>query len=201
MSGPALASILAGSRFRSMRATLQNRFRGMTKPVIHARGARARSRRGRRRARPVMTARSRSRVRRNRPATDRPPALGYAGSMSFSPEDLALLDGAEEIEIETQAPDAEARRTVIWVVVDEDNVFVRTYKGPNSRWYLDATANPAVAIHVDGRRLPATAIPATDPDSIERTSSGFRRKYSDDGAMPAMVAPDVLETTLRLEPA
>jgi hypothetical protein len=127
--------------------------------------------------------------------------LGYAGSMSFSPEDLALLDGAEEIEIETQAPDAEARRTVIWVVVDDDNVFVRTYKGPNSRWYLDATANPAVAIHVDGRRLPATAIPATDPDSIERTSSGFRRKYSDDSSMAAMVAPDVLETTLRLEPA
>jgi hypothetical protein len=121
--------------------------------------------------------------------------------MSFSPEDLAVLDATEEIEIETQAPGAEVRRTTIWLVVDDDNVFVRTYKGPNSRWYRDALANPAVAIHVDGRRLPATAIPATDPDSIERTSAGFRRKYADDSSTSAMVAPDVLETTLRLEPA
>jgi len=121
--------------------------------------------------------------------------------MSFADDDLARLEAAEEVEIETQAPDAATRRTVIWVVVDDGNVFVRTYKGPNTRWYRDALANPAVAIHLDGRRLPATAIPATDPDAIERTSSGFRRKYSDDSSMPAMVAPDVLETTLRLEPA
>jgi hypothetical protein len=121
--------------------------------------------------------------------------------MSFEEADLARLEAAEEVDIETQAPDGPARRTTIWVVVDDGNVFIRTYKGPNSRWYRDALANPAVAIHVDGRRLPATAIPATDPDSIERTSSGFLRKYANDSATPSMVVPAVLETTLRLEPA
>jgi hypothetical protein len=121
--------------------------------------------------------------------------------MSFAEDDLARLEAAEEVEIETQAPDQKARRTVIWLVVDDGDAFVRTNKGPDSRWYRDAMANPAVAIHVDGRRLAATAIPATDPDSIERASSGFRRKYATDRSMPAMVAPDVLETTLRVEPA
>lgn len=121
--------------------------------------------------------------------------------MSFSEEDLASLERAEEVEIETQAPDKAARRAVIWVVVDGGEVFIRTYKGPDSRWYRDAMANPAVAIHVDGKRLPATAIPATDPDSIERTSAGYLRKYARDRATQAMLAPDVLETTLRLEPA
>jgi hypothetical protein len=121
--------------------------------------------------------------------------------MSFAEDDLARLEAAEEIEIETQAPDAPTRRTVIWVVVDDGEVFIRTFKGPKSRWYRDALANPAVAIHIDGKRLAATAIPATDPDSIERTSSGFLGKYADDPASKAMVAPDVLETTLRLEPA
>lgn len=121
--------------------------------------------------------------------------------MSFSDEDLASLDRAEEVDIETQAPGEAARRTTIWVVVDDGNVFIRTFKGPGSRWYRDALANSAVAIHVDGRRLPATAIPATDPDSIERTSSRFLRKYAADRSTAAMVAPDVLETTLRLEPA
>jgi hypothetical protein len=121
--------------------------------------------------------------------------------MSFEDDDLARLAAAEEIEIETQAPDRDVRRTVIWVVVDDGEVFVRTYKGSGSRWYRDAMANPAVAIHLDGKRLPATAIPATDPDSVERTSSGFLRKYANDPATKAMVVPEVLDTTLRLEPA
>jgi hypothetical protein len=120
--------------------------------------------------------------------------------MSFSPEDLALLEGAEEIEIETQAPGKEARRTVIWVVVDSDEVFVRTYKGAGSRWFRDIEANPAVAVHVGGKRLPASAIAATDPDSIERTSAGYKRKYAADPATKSMLVPEVLETTLRLEP-
>ena len=121
--------------------------------------------------------------------------------MSFSTEDLALLDAAEEVEIETQAPEREARRTTIWVVVDDGEAFIRSHRGPTSRWYRDATANSAVAIHVAGRRLPATAIPATDPDSIERTSAGITRKYAADPAAKSMVAPAVLDTTLRLEPA
>lgn len=50
------------------------------------------------------------------------------------------------------------------------------------------------------RRLPATAIPATDPDSIERTSTGITCKYPGDSATDAMIGPDVLDTTLRLEP-
>ena len=121
--------------------------------------------------------------------------------MSFSSEDLELLDAAEEVEIETQAPERDTRRTKIWVVVDDGEAFIRTFRGPNSRWYRDAMANPAVAIHVEGRRLPATAIPATDPDAIERTSAGFKRKYEGDPGVKAMIAPELLETTLRLEPA
>jgi hypothetical protein len=121
--------------------------------------------------------------------------------MSFDAEDLTRLASAEEVEIETQAPGKPVRRTTIWVVVDDDGVFIRTFKGPDSRWYREALANPAVAVHVDGRRLPATAIPATDPDSIERTSTGILQKYGDDPASKAMVAPELLETTLRLEPA
>ena len=41
------------------------------------------------------------------------------------------------------------------------------------------------------RRLPATAIRATDPDSIERMSAGIARTYVGDaatGAMPVLVA-------------
>ena len=121
--------------------------------------------------------------------------------MSFGTEDLARLAAAQEVEIETQAPDGPAHRTIVWVVVDRDETFIRSYRGARARWYREAMANPAVAIHVAGRRLAATAISATDPDSVERVSAGFWAKYPDDPATTTMVAPELLPTTLRLEPA
>ena len=122
--------------------------------------------------------------------------------MSFQGEDLAAIGAAEEIRIETQAPGASAHRTIIWVVVDNGEVFVRSVNGERGRWYREAKANPAVAIHLGGQRLPATAIPADDPDSIDRVSAALRSKYSRWGAsLQSMLEPETLPTTLRLEPA
>jgi hypothetical protein len=121
--------------------------------------------------------------------------------MSFSPEELDLIDRTHEVEIETQAPDEPPHRTVIWAVVDEGHVFIRSWKGPGARWYREALANPGVGLHVDGRRLTATAIPATDPDSVERTSAKLRTKYAGDPAAKSMLRAEILDTTLRLEPA
>ncbi len=120
--------------------------------------------------------------------------------MAFSDDDLDRIDRTEEVEIETVTGDGLVHRTIIWAIVDDGSVYIRSYRGPDARWYREALANPAVALHVDGRRIAATAIPATDPASIERTSRGFVRKYPDDPATPKMIRPDVLELTLRLEP-
>ena len=98
--------------------------------------------------------------------------------MSFAQDDLARIRNAEEIDIETQPPDGPVHRTTIWIVVDGDDVFVRSVRADRGRWFREALANPAVAIHVDGRRLPATAIPATDPDSIERVTRAVIEKYT-----------------------
>ena len=121
--------------------------------------------------------------------------------MSFPREDLALLEQTAEVEIETQAPAGPAHRTVIWIAVDEDDVFVRSYRGADARWYREAVFNPSVAIHVKGRRLTAIATSAADPASVERVSQALARKYEGDPAVRAMVAPETLPTTLRLLPA
>ncbi len=121
--------------------------------------------------------------------------------MSFAEDALALLREAEEIDIETQAPGGPARRTTIWVVAADDEVFVRSVRGARGQWYRDAVANPAVGVHVGGRRVSATTIPATDPASIDRVSDAFRAKYARQGAsLDSMLQPHTLPTTLRLEP-
>jgi hypothetical protein len=122
--------------------------------------------------------------------------------MSFSGEDLEAIDAAEEVRIETQAPGGPTHRTTIWIVVDDSEVFVRSVNGEDGRWYQEAKANSGVAIHVDRKRLPATAIPADDPDSIERVSAALSRKYAGHGgSLRSMLQPHNLATTLRLEPA
>jgi hypothetical protein len=121
--------------------------------------------------------------------------------MSFSEDDLARIGAAEEVEIETQGPDGPVHRTIIWVVVDGDDTFVRSVFGERGRWFREASANSAVALHVDGRRLPATAIPATDPDTIERINGALRVKYTGIEGFDSMFDPINLSTNFRLEPA
>ena len=125
--------------------------------------------------------------------------MGYPSCMGYSQAELDLIARTEEVEIETSGAGGAVHRTVIWAVVDGDAVFVRSWKGANARWYREALAEQGVALHVDGRRLPARAVPATDPSSVERTSAGILRKYAGDPAAMSMVRPEVLDLTFRLE--
>ncbi len=127
--------------------------------------------------------------------------IGYPAVMSFSPELVALLDGSIEVDIETRSAAGTPHRATIWVVVDRTDVFVRSVNGTRGRWYREAIADPAVALHLDGRRLPARATPAADEGSIDRASRGYEQKYRGDPSTPAMLQPEILDTTIRLEPA
>ena len=116
-------------------------------------------------------------------------------------QDLADIEAAEEVRIETQAADGTAHRTIIWVVVEGGHVYIRSVNGATARWYREARQRPDVALHVGRRRLSFSAVPATDPASIAACSAGLTRKYRRDYSLASMLKPDILETTLRLEPA
>ena len=127
--------------------------------------------------------------------------MGYAGSMRFEPDELALLAQTEEIEIETARPGGPVHRTIIWVVVDGDDAFVRSVNGATARWYREAVANPTVTIRAAGRELRARAVAAADGDSIQRTSDALTRKYTGIPGIRPMLKPEIFDTTLRLTPA
>ena len=120
--------------------------------------------------------------------------------MSFPRATRDLLDRTREVDIETRSPKGTRHRVPIWVVVDGEDVFVRTYRGKTSRWYRELLATQG-ALLVNGKRYPVKASRADDPDSIRRTSAGYRRKYARSGSLDAMLRRPVLPTTLRLEPA
>ena len=50
------------------------------------------------------------------------------------------------------------------------------------------------------RRLAVQAVPANEPAAIEHASREYLRKYGPGPYATAMVQPEILATTLRLEP-
>ncbi len=121
--------------------------------------------------------------------------------MTFGESDLATLAAVEEIEIETHSADGTAHRTIIWPLVRDGAVLIRSYRGAGARWYREALADPSVVLHADGLSLAGRAIPAADPATIEACSTALREKYRGDPSLEEMVRADILETTMRVEPA
>jgi hypothetical protein len=122
--------------------------------------------------------------------------------MTFDAATLRLIDAAYEVDIETVRPDGSVQRTIIWVVVDAGDVFVRSFKGDRGYWYQAAVDRPEeLALIVAGTRLAVRAVVASDEISIARCSAGLSKKYRGSGAsLSGMLLPRVLPTTLGLEP-
>ena len=124
--------------------------------------------------------------------------------MSSPPFDRATLDQLDrlkEVRIETARPDGSVRSTIIWAIVDDGEVFVRSWKGDRGYWYQAALDAPEdVAIVVDGARVAVRVVAATDQHSIDRCSAGLMRKYKRSASLDSMIQPYNLGTTLRLEP-
>jgi hypothetical protein len=113
----------------------------------------------------------------------------------------AAIDSAREVEIETRRGEgAPSHRTTIWAVVDDGEVYVRSLRGANGRWYRELMSEPAAVLHVRDGSFPVQAVQATDPESVERASDALRRKYADSRSLDSMLADDILETTIKLEP-
>ena len=120
--------------------------------------------------------------------------------MAFNESGLRQISESDEVRIETRAG-GRSFRTIIWIVVDEGEVFVRSVRGEKGKWYQRALANPEVILHVAGTEIPARAVAATDPTSVERTSEALRRKYKKGPSLDSMLKPEIFGTTMRLDPA
>src|SRR5260370_40456285 len=106
----------------------------------------------------------------------------------FEADTLSDLRDIKEVTIRTEKhPDS---AVVIWVVVTDDEVFVRSFRGTKGRWYRDlATGGPAT-LEFARRRLRVQAIPAKNPAAIERASHADLGKDRATSYAQSMVQPD-----------
>ena len=117
---------------------------------------------------------------------------------NFAADTQRELRDVQEVAIRTDKHPKTA--VVIWVVVADDEVFVRSVGGAKGRWYRDLAAGGPATLEFAGRRLAVQAIPASDPETLARASNEYLRKYRPSPYAQAMVKAEVLPTTLRLEP-
>jgi hypothetical protein len=86
------------------------------------------------------------------------------------------------------------------VVVVDGQVFVRSFTGPKGKWYRNVQANPEADVEVDGKTIHVRAIPVNDQKRIEAVSQAYLEKYRGSPYAKDMVRPEVVPTTLLLEP-
>ena len=116
----------------------------------------------------------------------------------FDVKTLRDLHELREVAIRTEKhPDS---AVVIWIAVADDEAFVRSFRGAKGRWYRDLAAGGPASLEFGGRRLAVQAVPANDEAAIARASREYLRKYGSSSYAQAMVKPELLSTTLRLEP-
>jgi hypothetical protein len=116
---------------------------------------------------------------------------------NFDADTLRALRDVREAAIRTEKHPKSA--VIIWVVVADDEVFVRSWRGSQGRWYRDLAAGGPGTLEFAGCRLAVRAIPASDPASVARASREYLRKYQRSSHAQEMVRSEVLPTTLRLE--
>ena len=123
-----------------------------------------------------------------------------AAMKNWTSEELTTLGAMAEITIATERPDCTTRRALpIWIVRVGDELYVRSYHGPDGSWYRQAARHPYAQIsgqvhRVRGVRLIPVGAPVTGVDEA------YWAKYGRGGYGVAMTTPAAAATTLRVEP-
>lgn len=121
---------------------------------------------------------------------------------AFPADVLERFDKTEVVDIETRSAKGTTHSVPIWIVVVDGVPYVRSVRGPQGRWYGELLARGEGAVVAGGERTAVKATHDSAKASIESTSDALRRKYKGSGqSLASMLRSDVLDTTVRLEPA
>jgi hypothetical protein len=120
---------------------------------------------------------------------------------TWDPADLRAIGSAREIQIATIRRDGSTRTPLpIWVVRVGDELFVRSYHGPEGSWFRQVAAHPYARLSAAGREIVVRFVPAEDLSRAE-VDQAYVAKYGRRGPAATVITPPVAATTLRLEPS
>ena len=119
----------------------------------------------------------------------------------WTTDELSRIGEAEELEIAARRTDGSLRAPVpIWVVRVGDELYVRSWRGPNGRWFRAARASREGRISAGGVDRDVALVDAAD-DVYDAVDDAYRAKYDRYASyVPPMLAAQARATTLKLLP-
>lgn len=120
--------------------------------------------------------------------------------MSWDAQTFTELAAARDLNIVVPAPGRDPIRTPIWVVPVGENLYVRSWKGQEGRWYRRAHRHGAGTVVTRSGERDVRFVPVTDAALDAAIDQEYITKYGDSSSAQAMVRPPASGTTLRLEP-
>lgn len=119
---------------------------------------------------------------------------------TWAPPELDLFGSAAEIGIAPSRPNGSpGSYTTIWVVRIGDDLYVRSYRGPDGRWFRAAGRTQQGRIRAGGAERDITfhGPDGVDPGTVDEA---YRAKYGRSSYVDAMVSRAAAGTTMKVVP-
>jgi len=118
---------------------------------------------------------------------------------SWTAEELNELDRAYEVKVAGRRADGSSRTlTIVWHVVVDGTLYLRSVKGPEGQWYKGAMRHHEGFLSWGGTpRGVAFALDASHDSAID---AAYAAKYGNGSATRAITTALSKETTLRVDP-
>jgi hypothetical protein len=91
----------------------------------------------------------------------------------WTSDELDTIGNAEELRLATQRADGTLRNPVtIWVVRHGDDLYIRSYRGPDGSWFRHTRQRRDGHIQTGGSiRTSLSPIPSTGPGNFQKTAA------------------------------
>lgn len=118
---------------------------------------------------------------------------------TWTDEDLARLGRTSEVRVAGRRADGSSRTlTIVWHVVVDGNLYLRSVNGPDGQWYR------GVAHHFEGflewAGATREAAFTLDHSHDEEIDVAFIAKYGNGSPTRAITSPLAKQTTMRVDP-
>jgi hypothetical protein len=120
---------------------------------------------------------------------------------TWTRDELEKIGAADELQIASVRRDGTLTNPVtIWVVRLGDDLYVRSYKGPNGTWFRAAQTRHEGRIHAGGVEKDVTFTNETNPAVNDQIDSAYQTKYGHYAAqyVQPMVGREARATTIKL---
>lgn len=121
---------------------------------------------------------------------------------SWTPDELARIGDAEELQIAGLQQDGTLRKPVIiWVVRHGDGLYVRSYKGVGAGWFRGTQERQAGCIWAGGLEKDVLFAAETNPAINDAIDAIYATKYRHEAQwVPPVLTPTARATTLKIVP-